>query len=335
MKKSLFIWFAVFVGLVIIGVVLSLNLALKKNQAVPEKNSQVKTSQNDGSTAKEPTPAPVSASAADPKNATYIINGEAVTLKNGSFESEPLAGSAIYTITSYFGNEAQGDLNNDGQDDLAFLVTQDNGGSGIFYYLTGMLSGSAGYQTLNTVLIGDRISPQTTEIKDGKVIVNYADRKTGEPMSAEPSAGISKYFQIVNNQIVPAEESSNSNINSAETVVTKKPDTANVQNSLGMANPASENCLKLGGNLVTKNRGDGGQYSICYFDNNQACEEWALMRNDCPIGGVTVSGISEIDQKYCAWSGGQILAGADPVCVLKNGTRCSIKDFFNGICPRS
>jgi len=44
----------------------------------------------------------------------------------------------------YFGNEATGDLNGDGQADKAFLVTQDPGGSGTFYYVIAALKTAAG-----------------------------------------------------------------------------------------------------------------------------------------------------------------------------------------------
>lgn len=113
-----------------------------------------------------------------------------------------------------------------------------------------------------------------------------------------------------------------------------QPETTANSAATGIANPASTNCLKIGGRLVTKVRGDGGAYSICYFNESQACEEWALMRGDCPVGGVAVTELNTIDQKYCAWSGGQTKAEAKATCVLKNGSKCSTLDFFNGVCPK-
>ena len=100
--------------------------------------------------------------------------------------------------------------------------------------------------------------------------------------------------------------------------------------SIGMANPASTNCAKVGGNLTIEKRGDLGEYGLCYFDDNRACEEWALFRGDCPVGGVKTTGFDTIDQKYCAWIGGQTLAVVDSVCTLKNGMKCSTKDLYNG-----
>ena len=100
-----------------------------------------------------------------------------------------------------------------------------------------------------------------------------------------------------------------------------------------IANPASVNCQKVGGNLVIEKRGDGGEYGLCYFEDNRACEEWALMRGDCPVGGMRTTGYDTIDQKYCAWAGGQTFAVPNSVCTFKDGTKCSTIDYYNGECP--
>ena len=104
----------------------------------------------------------------------------------------------------YFGNEATGDLDADGIEDVAFIVTQNGGGSGTFYYVGAAFKNSDdSYTRTNLVLLGDRIAPQTTEIRDKTIIVNYADRKEGEPMTARPSVGISKYLQTFNGILIP------------------------------------------------------------------------------------------------------------------------------------
>jgi len=102
-----------------------------------------------------------------------------------------------------------------------------------------------------------------------------------------------------------------------------------------IANPASVNCSKVGGNLTIEERSDGGQYGLCYFEDNRACEEWALMRGECPVGGVKTTGFDAIDQKYCAWSGGQTFAVPNSICTFKNGSKCSTLDFYNGKCSVS
>lgn len=105
-------------------------------------------------------------------------------------------------VTQYFGNEAWADLNGDGTEDVAFLLTQDGNGSGTMYYLVAALSDATGYKGTNAIFLGDRIAPQTTEIRDGTIVANYATRKEGEPMTARPSIGVSKLLTVENDMLV-------------------------------------------------------------------------------------------------------------------------------------
>lgn len=135
------------------------------------------------------------------KDATYQIDGKSIVLLNGLSEAGAAPGSASRVITRYFGNDAIGDLNGDGKEDIAFLLTQDTGGSGTFYYVAVALRTVTGYQGTNAVLLGDRIAPQSTNIEHGMVVVNYAERKPGESFTIKPSVGISKYLKIRDNKL--------------------------------------------------------------------------------------------------------------------------------------
>jgi hypothetical protein len=104
--------------------------------------------------------------------------------------------------TKYFGNEATGDLNGDGKVDEAFIFTQQPGGSGTFYYVAVVLRTAGGWQGTDAVLLGDRIAPQTTEIKNGLLIVNYADRLASEPFSAQPSVAKSMYLRVNGGKLI-------------------------------------------------------------------------------------------------------------------------------------
>ncbi|OGY89101.1 MAG: hypothetical protein A3B30_01225 [Candidatus Komeilibacteria bacterium RIFCSPLOWO2_01_FULL_52_15] len=170
MKKSLFIAFCVLI--VVIGSVI-----LWQEQAIAPTVTDNKQ-------------------AADYKNISYTIDNKTVTLVNGIAETNATPGSDLKTITNYFGNEVRADFNADGREDVAFLLTQDTGGSGTFVYIAAALGTQNGYTDTNTVLLGDRVAPQTTEFRDGEIIVNYADRKPGEPMATPPSVGVSKYFKV-------------------------------------------------------------------------------------------------------------------------------------------
>jgi putative hemolysin len=58
-------------------------------------------------------------------------------------------------------------------------------------------------------------------------------------------------------------------------------------NQTGMANPASVNCVNVGGTLEIKDSA-AGQYGMCTFSNGTSCEEWALFRGEgCKATNVT------------------------------------------------
>lgn len=137
------------------------------------------------------------------KDASYEIERQTVTLSNGVSEVAAAPGSASKVTVRYFGNEATGDLNGDGTSDVGFLLTRTTGGSGTFYYVVAALKTADGYAGTNAILLGDRIAPQTTEMRpDGTLVVNFAERKPGEPMTTAPSVGVSKYLRVVSGRLV-------------------------------------------------------------------------------------------------------------------------------------
>jgi hypothetical protein len=146
-------------------------------------------------------PANPPASATDPQNATYLIDGKEVTLVNGMAEQEAAPGSATKLVTKYFGNAIDIDLNSDGLIDSGFLLTQDGGGSGTFFYVAAAINAGDSTQGTNAIFLGDRIAPQSTNVDPNnpvQFIVNYAERKASEPMSAQPSVGVSRTFKLDN-----------------------------------------------------------------------------------------------------------------------------------------
>lgn len=137
----------------------------------------------------------------DYKDAEYVIDGVRVRLTDGVSETASAPGSASKIVTRYFGNEVKTDLDGDGREDVAFLLTQETGGSGVFYYVVGALNTERGYVGSDAVLLGDRIAPQTTGVdvsggKKGVIVVNYADRKVGESMTTRPSMGKSIWLKL-------------------------------------------------------------------------------------------------------------------------------------------
>lgn len=138
---------------------------------------------------------------ADHKNIAYMIEGQQVKLHDGVAETEAAPGSAAKVVTRYFGNELKTDLDGDGREDVAFLLTQERGGSGTFFYAVAAQNTNNGYVGSDGFLLGDRIAPQTTELSQNPkhkyvIVVNYADRALGEPMTARPSVGKSAYLKL-------------------------------------------------------------------------------------------------------------------------------------------
>ena len=135
------------------------------------------------------------------RNVEYLIEGRRITLADGPAGAETAPGSASRIVTRYFGNELTTDLNDDGRDDVVFLLTQQRGGSGTFFYAVAALNTEAGYLGSDAYLLGDRIAPQTTVVSRNPrhknvIVVNYGDRRPEEPMTAPPSVGKSVYLRL-------------------------------------------------------------------------------------------------------------------------------------------
>ena len=135
------------------------------------------------------------------RNAEYLIEGQRIKLADGLAEADTSPGSASRIVTRYFGNELKTDLNDDGREDVVFLLTQQRGGSGTFFYAVAALNTEAGYLGSDGYLLGDRIAPQSTVVSRNPrhknvVVVNYGDRRPDEPMTAQPSVGKSVYLKL-------------------------------------------------------------------------------------------------------------------------------------------
>lgn len=110
------------------------------------------------------------------------------------------------------------------------------------------------------------------------------------------------------------------------------------QEAAGIANPASTYCVEQGGELKILQNPGGGEYGVCVFEDNYQCEEWAMMRGDCPVGGIKVTGYITPAAVYCAITGGEYAVtqeGSDPeqgTCTFKNGKTCDVWEYYEGNC---
>ena len=109
----------------------------------------------------------------------------------------------------------------------------------------------------------------------------------------------------------------------------------------GLANPASQNCAARGGTLRIEQRPDGGQFGVCVFTDNYQCEEWAMFRGECPVGGLRVTGYITPAARFCAITGGRYAVTArsgasdeQGVCALPGGKACDAAAYYSGACSR-
>lgn len=107
------------------------------------------------------------------------------------------------------------------------------------------------------------------------------------------------------------------------------------QGTTQIANPASTNCLEKGGMKIEIRNSKKGQYGVCLFEDNRQCEEWALLRGECPIGGLKVTGYENDAEIYCAITGGKVtgLGTENPMCQRIDGTFCNAQANLDGDCP--
>ena len=114
------------------------------------------------------------------------------------------------------------------------------------------------------------------------------------------------------------------------------------QPGVGLANPASQNCVAKGGTLSVEKNPAGGEFGVCTFVDNLQCEEWAMLRGECREGGIRVTGYATPAARYCAITGGAYAvvsasntAGETGTCTLPNGKRCDAAAWFDGSCTRA
>ena len=138
-------------------------------------------------------------------NAEYPIEiastGKA-QLKDGVFEEQVATGSATKTTVRLGKEQAFGDINGDGAEDIVTTLVADPGGSGTFTYLALVINDKGIAKPLATVLLGDRIIVKSLTIQSDSVVVIMLDRKADEPMSAEPTVEVTRTIKLQDGKLI-------------------------------------------------------------------------------------------------------------------------------------
>ncbi len=123
-----------------------------------------------------------------------------------------------------------------------------------------------------------------------------------------------------------------SSVNNTSSVNASTSEVAVIVPSL-IGNPASINCTDQGGEFQIMVKENASEYGICLFEDNRQCEEWALMRGDCPVGGLKITGYDNNQQIYCAITGGKVNMNKN-TCTIKNKV-CDLTEYYFGTCNAS
>lgn len=134
----------------------------------------------------------------NPANATYLIEGDTVTLSNGA-RSQP-AGPGSHTMHKtklIEGAQVCGEF--DGQPVAVVLLSDDPGGSGGYFYLAAVPTDG---QSFPAVLLGDRVLPKSVVIEKNLIVVTYLDHAADAPMAAPPSVNTVRRFGLQHGHLV-------------------------------------------------------------------------------------------------------------------------------------
>jgi len=134
--------------------------------------------------------------APDVSNISYKVDGQVVLLQGGSSELKGPDDEASAERVSIFGEPVYADLDGDTDLDAVAYLTRDSGGSGTFYYVVVVVNNDGVYTGTDAMFLGDRIAPQSINIQDGRAVVNFVERKAGEPFTTQPSVGKSIWVHL-------------------------------------------------------------------------------------------------------------------------------------------
>lgn len=135
----------------------------------------------------------------DPANSTYDLGGEQITLTDGRSERPVAPGSAANAVTVLL-HSAFGDLDGDGATDAAVIIVDQPGGSGSFYYVAVLMSGTT--TPAQTSLLGDRIAIDSLSAAHGRIVVSTLDRRFDEPLAAVPTVPVTHTFAVAGGSLV-------------------------------------------------------------------------------------------------------------------------------------
>src|SRR5690242_2932797 len=168
-----------------------------------------------------------------PKEAKEILNAQyqlgatealrVVQLTNGKFEQGAAGGtdSVSVAVSDYV---AVGDLNGDGVNEVAALISENYGGSGVFVFLA-VYSNENGKLTFqNSTMVDDRPQLNALSIGSGEIFLDAVIHGPDEPMCC-PTLRTMRYYRFIDNQLGMVDYSTFTSDGKSRTITFESPAT--------------------------------------------------------------------------------------------------------------
>ena len=138
------------------------------------------------------------------KNAEYpsdFTASKKAKLTDGRYEGEVQSGAASKIVTTLYPTHAVGDLNGDGADDAAVILTTNSGGSGTFYVLVAVLNQGGTPKAAATASLGDRVKVESLVINAGEIVLDMVTHGPQDPMCC-PTQKATRRFKLQGDKLV-------------------------------------------------------------------------------------------------------------------------------------
>lgn len=154
-------------------------------------------------TATTPAPPPAPAGAGLIRNAQYQLGLtdalQVVQLQNGKYE-EGTSGGPDHISVTLTDFAAVGDLDGDGSEEIAALIAENMGGSGVFVFLTIFKNVNGTPTFLTSAIVDDRPQLNALSIENGEVFLDAVIHATDDPMCC-PTLRTTRHYRLVRDQL--------------------------------------------------------------------------------------------------------------------------------------
>jgi hypothetical protein len=147
------------------------------------------------------TPAPLTLAAL--KNAEFPVEATAsgkAKLVDGAYQEPAAPNSASKIDVRLSDTFALGDLDGDGVNDAAAVLTITTGGTGTFYHLFAVLNQGGAPKPIASTLLGDRIKLNTVAIQAGEIIVEMLTQGPRDAMT-KPTLPATRKFKLQDSKL--------------------------------------------------------------------------------------------------------------------------------------